>query len=912
MSDKSASRVADRAVDVAVQSRSRWRQPSLLVKLWFAYGILVAGGGVAVLASRIMDRAEIAARLIPVVTWNAAAEEPAASAYLGMPPQIPVAEGSWTVVPAFPRIILHNPVFVTAAPRTGLLFAGEREGRIVAFENDPEATSTITFLDIRSRCQGWSDCGLLGLAFHPDFGRADSPNRGYLFVAYQYSEHPTAGPERPHPDRLSSNRLSRFTVPDGAQAADPDSELVLIDQEDRNLWHNGGALLFGPDDGFLYLSLGDEGGGGNPFDNAQHIDRDLFAGILRIDLDCDPSRSHPPPRQPLRGKTSHYFIPDDNPFVGCPGALEEFWCVGLRSPHRMTCDRSTGTIWVGDVGDAGANSREEINLIRKGGNYEWDYREGTASRKPPPAVLLGESQPPLFEYRRGGGNCCVIGGYVYRGREHAAELVGKYIFGDNGSGRIWALQIEDDKPPVVTELCTLTAKHRNRSGLSSFGVDNHDELYLCLLGTPERPAGGIFRLGHAGPPGPPVPRLLSATGAFRDTPSLSPAAGLLPYEVNTSLWADGAEKRRWMSLPRDPTTGQRQPITVRENASWSFPAGTVFVKHFELPGFGPGGGSRRLETRVLVCDPHDSVYGVTYKWRPDQTDADLVEQGVSEEIVSADARHRQVWYFPGSVDCLTCHNASAGFVLGLQDKQINREIRCSEGGPPQNQLRCWNDRRLFEPVFTEATLSSIPRMAAVDDAGASLDHRVRSYLEVNCGTCHRPNQAQTLFDARMDAPNDDRHIINGAVVSVSAEKEMRVVAPGDPAHSLLLRRMSSEGELRMPPVARHEPDRAALALFAQWIEQIPRNWNSDAPAPEPPPRWYLRRHTFAAAVALVAVLLTAVTFYARRAPRGNIGTDTECRSQSAHWKADSRDRPVPHQCQNSRSRTSRGGPAAPA
>jgi hypothetical protein len=285
-----------------------------------------------------------------------------------------------------------------------------------------------------------------------------------------------------------------------------------------------------------------------------------------------------------------------------------------------------------------------------------------------------------------------------------------------------------------------------------------------------------------------------------------------------------------------------------------------------------------LETRLLVRDPHDSVYGVTYKWRPDQTDADLVEQGVSEEIVSADKRRRQDWYFPGPADCLTCHNASAGFVLGLQDKQINREVRCAEGGPPQDQLRSWNERRLFEPAFTDAILGSIPRMAAVDDVGASLDHRVRSYLEVNCGTCHRPNQAQTLFDAHMDAPNDDRHIINGAVVSAGAEKEMRIVAPGDPAHSLLLRRMSSQDELRMPPVARHEPDRAALDLFTRWIDQMPRDWNSDAPAPEPPPAlpyWRILFRAYAVAVALATVLLTAVTLQARRARHSAAPVDAE-------------------------------------
>jgi hypothetical protein len=130
----------------------------------------------------------------------------------------------------------------------------------------------------------------------------------------------------------------------------------------------------------------------------------------------------------------------------------------------------------------------------------------------------------------------------------------------------------------------------------------------------------------------------------------------------------------------------------------------------------------------------------------------------------------------------------------------------------------------------------------------------------------------------MDAPNEDRHIINAAVVSAGGEKEMRIVAPGDPAHSLLLRRMSSQGDLRMPPLARHEPDRAALALFAEWIEQMPRDWNSDSPAPESPPalpRWRILFRIYAVAVALATVLLTVITLQARRAQQGAAPAEAE-------------------------------------
>jgi uncharacterized repeat protein (TIGR03806 family) len=857
---------ADHRADANIPTRSSSKSWQVVRLLWIAYGTLLVVGSATVLASWALKRA--AARPIPVIEVS---DDPGAvsTAYRAMPPRPPVAEGSWIVTPAFPNLLFHELIFVIGAPRTGQLFAGELPGRILAFDNDSQTSQTTTFLDIRDRCHRWNQCGLHGVAFHPDFGRADSPNRGFIYVWYQYCDDPHAGPAPANGDRLTCNRLSRFTVPDQADVADPNSELVLIDQRDRNMWHNGGGMFFGAHDGFLYLSLGDEGGGDNEFDNAQRLDRNLFSGVIRIDVDCDPSRSHAPPRQPAHGQTAHYFIPDDNPFVGRPAALEEFWCIGLRSPHRMTQDPPTGTVWVGDAGDDGAESREEINLIRKGGNYQWDFCEGLFDRKPRPQEIPGQEQPPYYEYRRGDGNRCVIGGYVYRGMEHALDLGGKYIFGDNCSGRIWSLDFTDGKAPTAVELCCLPAKFRARTGLSSFGVDNRSELYVCVVGKSHEPTGRIFKLAHAGAPGPAIPRLLSGTGVFRDAQSLMPSPGMVPYEINVPLWSDGAEKRRWMSLPGDTTTASQQRIAVNPDGSWFFPSGTVFVKHFELPGFGPGGSPRRLETRILVRDPDESVYGVSYRWRPDQSDADLVDQGLHEDILSADSNCKQTWFFPGPADCLTCHNATAGFVLGVHGKQLNREVCRGAGGRPVNQLQVWNDLHLFEPTLSESQLSSMKmwRMAAVEEVGADVEEQVKSYLDVNCGMCHRPHEAHANFDARFDTPPQDRHIVNGRAISVAAATGQRIVTPGDLQRSLLYQRMSSESDKRMPPLARNLPDRAALQLMAQWIEKMPPDRQSDGrpaqPAPSSKP-WFLRLRSLAAAWLLVTLTLAAATVMIRQ------------------------------------------------
>lgn len=545
-----------------------------------------------------------------------------------------LAEGEWSAVSAFPNLVFPDPIGFVQAPGSSQFYVYCRGGQIYFFDNNPGTSTRTLFLDISARTQGWDDCGLLGLAFHPQFGQPGSPNRGYFYVFYQYSPNPTAGPGRPPRTTPSYNRLARFTVPDGASVADPSSELVLIDQYDEDVWHNGGSMFFNPDDGFLYLSLGDEGGLDAQYGNTQLINKALFSGVLRIDVDQDPARSHPIRRQPLTegtqpsSRTANYSIPNDNPFLDPGGGvLEEFYCLGLRSPHRMSYDPLTRQIWLGDVG---STVREEINLIEKGGNYQWGYKEGTlAGPIPRPATVIGVEKPPLFEYARNAGDVTVIGGYVYRGTAYAAELGGKYVFGDNGSGRIWALTTNAGGPPALAYLCNMPAGS-GYAGLASFGVDQNGEIYMVQMG----PNGHIFKLVRPGAALPPPPALLSQTGAFSDVRALTPAAGLIPYDVNSPLWSDGAIKTRWMALPNDGAPySMDEQIAFALTGEWAFPDGTVFVKHFDLAlDETSASPRRRLETRLLVRNTNGAVYGVTYKWRSDNSDADLLDGALTEEL----------------------------------------------------------------------------------------------------------------------------------------------------------------------------------------------------------------------------------------------------------------------------------------
>ena len=203
------------------------------------------------------------------------------------------------------------------------------------------------------------------------------------------------------------------------------------------------------------------------------------------------------------------------------------------------------------------------------------------------------------------------------------------------------------------------------------------------------------------------PPLLSQTGAFKDVRSLTPSDGLIPYDINISFWSDGAAKARWIATPREGADG-RAKIGFKPTGEWTFPKGTVFVKHFELatdetrPDV-----KRRLETRLLVCDATNGVYGVTYKWRADNSDADLLSTNLTEPITikTATGTRMQTWYYPSRQDCLTCHTAKAGGVLGVKTRQMNRDFTFP-GGVTDNELRAWNHAGLFDAGFNEAELGT--------------------------------------------------------------------------------------------------------------------------------------------------------------------------------------------------------------
>lgn len=326
-------------------------------------------------------------------------------------------------------------------------------------EPPPLPDSVLVYLDISARVAatpGGGELGLLGLALHPKY-----ETNGQFFVYYTAGD---AGPPRTRVSRVSRFRVSALDP----NAADPGSEKVILEFAQPFDNHNAGQLAFGPDD-YLYIATGDGGAGGDPQGNAQ--DRTVLLGkILRLDVDSgDP-----------------YAIPPDSPFAGnTDGYREEIYAYGLRNPWRFSFDRPTGRLWAGDVGQL---TREEIDVIENGQNYGWDCREGTLAYTGPPdgpspecATVTGLIEP-VWDYGRSLGNS-VTGGYVYRG-DSLSSLVGKYVFGDYGSGRIWALTYDGMNPATSEDVFDAPFL------ISTFGTDKDDELYLIQYGA----TGKIHRI----------------------------------------------------------------------------------------------------------------------------------------------------------------------------------------------------------------------------------------------------------------------------------------------------------------------------------------------------------------------------------------------------------------------------------
>jgi uncharacterized repeat protein (TIGR03806 family) len=574
--------------------------------------------------------------------------------------------------------------------------------------------------------------------------------------------------------------------------------------------HNGGDLHFGPD-GYLYVSLGDEGGGNDQYNNSQLIDKDFWSGILRLDVDNRPENLVPNPHVDQHAGT--YRIPADNPYIGVttwqgrtlnPAQVRtEFYAIGLRNPWRFSFDPLTGQLYCGDVGQ---NAREEIDLIVKGGNYGWAFREGfIAGPKAAPAGVTAIN--PILDYSRGSGTnqgTSVSGGVVYRGNR-IPSLYEHYLFADYVSGNVWATRFTGTTPSPFFRIAVDT-------GITGFGIDPaNGDVLIC-----DADDNVIKRLVYQPIAGAPVPTNLVATGAFADPTTLTPAAGFVPYEVNLPFWSDNGIKSRWFYVPTNRT------IAFRATQNWSFPTGSVWIKHFELElTNGVSSSRRRLETRLLVRDNASGVYGVTYRWGDSLSNATLVPEDGQDEAFTIDdggVIRTQVWHYPSRTECLRCHTGQTlgGLALGFNTPQLNRDFNYA--GITDNQIRAMHRAGYFGTISGPPVVNSLRALARASDETASLEQRVRSYLSANCSYCHAPGgPGLGSFDTRIFTPLSQANLVNGPLLNNGGNASARVIVPNAPGLSMLLSRISSNGPTRMPPLASTLIDGEAVALLRRWI-----------------------------------------------------------------------------------------------
>ncbi len=363
----------------------------------------------------------------------------------------------WEPVDAEGRQQPFRPVVAThAGDGSQRLFVMTQHGVAHIVPQDPQSKSSQIFLDITDRVDyedAENEKGLLGLAFHPKFR-----DNGQFFVYYTARSKPL------------TSIISRFRVSkDDPNRADPASEEVLLRIPQPYWNHNGGTLAFGPD-GYLYVGLGDGGAGNDPLGNGQNL-QTLLGSILRIDVDHQD-----------RAARKMYAVPKDNPFVNQPGAQPEIWSYGWRNIWRLSFDRETGDLWAADVGQ---NLWEEINLVTKGGNYGWSLREGNHPFGRDGSDARPDLIDPIWEYDHQVG-LSITGGLVYRGRQVPA-LVGKYLFADYLTGKIWALHYDATRKKVLS----VARVPSDKLAVLSFGEAEDGEVFLTIVAPDGK---GLYRL----------------------------------------------------------------------------------------------------------------------------------------------------------------------------------------------------------------------------------------------------------------------------------------------------------------------------------------------------------------------------------------------------------------------------------
>ncbi len=735
----------------------------------------------------------------------------------------------------FPHLGFVQPTVLTSAPGAERLFVAEQSGRVYSIPNDRDCRKADLFLDAKKLVEQLNASlpeadrvaftAVYGLTFHPDF---KSNRRFYLCYVVHYKDGGRG--QHPHGTRVVELLADNSDPP----AANVESETEIITWLQGG--HNGGCLKFGPDC-LLYISTGD---GGNAFppdgrSSGQDV-TNLLAAVLRVDVD-----------RKSNGKA--YAIPPDNPFatmqkakatdqdasangsqpsslrVVPEGARKEIWAYGMRNPWKMSFDRKTGDLWVGDVG---WELWELIYHVKPGDNFGWSLVEGPQpvrpNQRPGPTPLT----PPTVKIPHTEA-ASITGGFVYRG-DRLPELQGHYIFGDWETRRFWGIKVDGQKIGPRRELVEPTVR------IVGFAERNNGELLLL-----DYDDGSIHELvrNEVASTEALFPRKLSETGLFGSVAAHTPAEGVVPFSINAAQWADYAQAMRWLGLPGNSSVVvHHEPARIAGSMfsrAMDYPKDSVLMKTLSLELIqGDPSSTRRIETQLLHFNGYD-WRGYTYRWNEEQTDAELVEATgatTTFEVTDSNApggRRRQSWRFASRMECIRCHNPWAEFSLAFNIPQLNL-------GPDGNQLSQLytmgvlrdappdvNRDDPFAVVEKPLPPGDRPRLVDPHDKSADLDQRARSYLHVNCAHCHRFNGGGS---ARIYLPFDTSIYKTEAVSTRPSQgafgiEDALIIAPGDPDRSVLYFRMAKSGAGHMPRLGSTLIDPQGLALVHDWIQQLP-------------------------------------------------------------------------------------------
>lgn len=693
----------------------------------------------------------------------------------------------WRAAPAFRKLRTSFPIMIAPEPGKDSYLLVEcngyvplRKARIRRILDDTGATDPGVLLDL--------DESVYDICFHPRFAE-----NGYIFLG----SNGRAGEGK---DDFHT-RVLRYTLDRGTGRIDAASRRTIIEWWSHG--HNGASLTFGRD-GMLYVTSGDGGNNSDEWSSGQDLTR-LLAKVLRVD-----------PDHPTDGRA--YGIPRDNPFLGVPGACPETWAYGFRNPWRMTLDRATGDLWVGENGQ---DLWEYARIVRRGENYGWPIVEGSHDFHPHrtrgPTPITG----PIVEHGHSEFRS-LTGGIVYRGSKFP-ELAGRYVYGDYSTGQIWGARQQDRK--LTADECLAD---------TSFAITGFCETPRGDILVVDHTGNAIWRLEPAPPKrsAPPFPRRLSETGLFEDTASLKPQPALVRYEVNAPGWHDGAACERYLALPGH----ERMEFT--DQGGWNFPDGAAIAQTLTRDG-------RRLETRVLLRQQGEWS-GYSYAWNSDQTDAALVP--------STGETRGDGWRIPSQQECSLCHSRQANFVLGVSTAQLNRDgqierwekqglIRCNHATIEENQWRAELAKDKPSDATFQARLDlvlpnaaqrppaldspllprparSYPRLANPNDPRAPLDDRARAYLHANCSHCHVRNGGGNSA-MQLAANIADMEVIDATPMhGTFGIPDARLAAPGAPERSMLVYRPAVRGPGQMPPMGTLKADGAGIALLSQWIASM--------------------------------------------------------------------------------------------